>query len=369
MEDLLNLMLFYGFFLGLTLAAGHLFVKKEKKSRGLYTVSIFTMGLCLLNMALYSTRMIKNYEYFCTALLPVSYLGATTQYIRYRILITPGDGAAPNRWYYYIPSVAILFFVLVPAFHPGLDYDPDRIRFYPLLSAEFGRIDIYYKLLLALYPLLHLLHGMLFTISLADASFIWSRRNSELSLVISKSLYVCGILICLASYFALAGGIISLELVKAGTFVGACSMLLTYIFAARYPRFSLRLHEEVRNYGYMKSKVRGLDVDEIIGRMDNAMRAGRAYAVEGVTIRSMAAELGLTVHQLSEILNKHMGKNFNSYVNGFRIEEAKNLLVEKPDMSIIEISGEVGFSSSSMFSTVFSKIVGMSPREYRKNEL
>lgn len=366
MEDLLNLMLFYGFFLGVTLAAGHFFVKKEKKSRDFYTVSIFAMGLCLLNMALYSTRMIKYYEYYCTALLPVSYFAATTQYIRYRILITPVDRPAPNRWYYYIPSAAVLLFVLVPALHPALDYDPDLIRFYPLISPEFMQSGLYYKLLLALYPSLHLFHGTLFTISLAGASFIWSRKNSEISFVISKSLYICGFLICLASVFAFAGGIFSLGLVKAGTFIGSCSMLLTYIFAVRYPKFSVRLHEEVRSYGYMKSKVGGLDVRSIITKLENAMRLERAYAVEGITIRSMAAELGLTVHQLSEILNKHMGKNFNSYVNGFRIDEAKRLLAENPGMSIIQISGEVGFSSSSIFSTVFSKIEGISPREYRK---
>lgn len=366
MEDLLNLMLFYGFFLGVTLAAGNLFVKKEKKSSGLYTVSIFAMGLCLLNMALYSTRMITNYEYFCTALLPAAYFGATTQYIRYRILITPGDEPVPNNWYYYIPTVAVLVIVLVPAFHPGLNYEPDKLRFYPLISPEFMQTGLYYKVLLALYPLLHLLHGTSFTISLAGASFIWSRKNRELSFVISKSLYICGFLICLASVLALAGGLFSLALVKAGTFVGGCSMLLTYIFAVRYPKFSVKLREEVRSYGYVKSKVMGLDVRGIISKLEHAMKAERAFAVEGITIKSMAVELDLTVHQLSEILNNHMGMNFNSYINRYRIEEAKKLLGEKPEMSIIEISGEVGFSSSSMFSTVFSKSEGISPREYRR---
>ncbi len=366
MEDLLNLMLFYGFFLGITLAIGHLSLKKEKKSGYLYTVSIFTMGLCLLNMALYSTRMIRYYEYYCTALLPVSYFATASQYVRYKILITPGDQHTSHNWSYYLPAIIVFFIILIPALNSDLDYNPNMIRFYPVLNSEFKELQLYYKILLLLYPLLSILHFILFSLSLIDASFIWNRKNSHQNLIVFKSLYVCGLLICLSSCFAFAGCLYSLNLVKAGIFIGTTGMLLTYIFAVRYPKFSIKLHEEVQRYRYMKSKIKGLDVIEIIGKLEHAMKIERAYAVEGITIRDMATELGVTVHQLSEILNNHMGKNFNSYINSYRIEESKKLLLEKPEMSIIVISGDVGFSSSSMFSTIFSKIEGLSPREFRK---
>ncbi len=369
MNDMLNLMLFFGFFLGVTLAIGNLALKKERKRSDFYTVSIFMMGLWLLNIALYSTGMIKNYGHICTALLPFSYFAAASQYIRYDILVSLNPGRSRLQAMVYIPAAAVTVIVLVPAFSSTIEYNEEMLRFTPILSGEFTLMPAYFRSVLLLYPLLHLYHVVLFSAPLFRTSFIWSRRHSGQQLVLSKASYICALVICLSSAVAGIGSLFSLSVIRLGLFLGNNAMLLTFIFAMRYPEFRIKLHEEVKKYSYIKSKTTGLDVPGIIGRLEKAMTAERAYAVEGITIKTMATELGITVHQLSEILNRQMGKNFNSYINGYRISEAKRLLVEKPDMSIIEISGEIGFSSSSMFSTIFSKTEGISPRDFRKQRL
>lgn len=366
MNDIFNLMLFYGFFLGVTLAIGNLAIKREKKRSDYYALSLFMMGLLMLNIALYSTGMIRNYEYICTALLPVSYIAAAIQLIRYNILVSLEPVTKKQYSAYYLPSVAVTVIILIPLFSSTLSYDKNLLRFTPLLSDEFKNLPAYYKGVIFLYPFLHIFHSTLFLIPLFRMSFIWNRKYSDRQLVLSKASYICGMFICLASLVICIGSFFSMNIIKLGLFIGNNSMLLTFIFAMRYPEFRIQLHEEVKTYSYIKSKITGLNIQDIIIRLEAAMNEERAYAVEGITIKTMAAELDITVHQLSEILNRHMGQNFNSYINNFRIAEAKRLLIEKPEMTIIEISGEVGFSSSSMFSTQFSKTEGISPRDYRK---
>jgi len=369
MDNFINLILFYGFFLGVTLAIGNLALKRSKKRSDLYTVSIFMMGLWLLNIALYSTRMIKNYEYICTALIPFSYIAATSQYIRYNILVSLKPVTKKKNSVYYIPAIAVTIIILIPLFSNNLDYTAEFLRFTPLLTDEFLTLPKYYKIVILLYPLLHFYHVILFSVPLYRTSFIWSKKHSGQQLVLSKASYLCCLFICISSVVAGIGTLFSFNIIKLGLFLGNNAMLLTFIFAMRYPEFRIKLHEEVKTYSYIKSKIKGLNVPVIINRLEKAMNEQRAYAVEGITIKTMATELNITVHQLSEILNRHMGKNFNSYINNYRIDEAKKLLIERPDMSIIDVSGEVGFSSSSMFSTLFSKREGISPRDYRKQKL
>ncbi|HPD77772.1 MAG TPA: helix-turn-helix domain-containing protein, partial [Spirochaetota bacterium] len=93
------------------------------------------------------------------------------------------------------------------------------------------------------------------------------------------------------------------------------------------------------------------------------------FADEDISLKKLADELDITTHQLSQILNEKIKKNFNTFINEFRVEEAKSLLVEEADRSILSISLAVGFNSYTTFCTTFSKYTGMSPSNYRKRFL
>ena len=59
--------------------------------------------------------------------------------------------------------------------------------------------------------------------------------------------------------------------------------------------------------------------------------------------------------------------NLREYINQLRIEEAKRLLLST-SMSISEIASYVGYFNISYFSTVFHKLVGVSPFDWRNDE-
>jgi AraC-like DNA-binding protein len=67
------------------------------------------------------------------------------------------------------------------------------------------------------------------------------------------------------------------------------------------------------------------------------------------------------------VLNTSIGKNFFQFVNAYRVEEVKRMLVDPKNLYSIEAIGyECGFSSKSSFYKEFKRITGMTPAEYKK---
>ena len=86
-----------------------------------------------------------------------------------------------------------------------------------------------------------------------------------------------------------------------------------------------------------------------------------------INLEKLALKLGVTRHQLSQVLNEHAGLNFFEYINQRRIEEAKTLLLttSKKELNIIEIAYKVGYSNKVTFNNTFKKHTGMTPSEFR----
>jgi len=69
---------------------------------------------------------------------------------------------------------------------------------------------------------------------------------------------------------------------------------------------------------------------------------------------------------LSQFIHAEYDCSFYLFVNRYRVEEAKRLISENPDMKMADISANCGFSSPSVFSRTFTAIAGQSPREWGK---
>lgn len=67
---------------------------------------------------------------------------------------------------------------------------------------------------------------------------------------------------------------------------------------------------------------------------------------------------------LSQFINTEYGQTFFHWVSKLRIEEAKRIIAEQPDLKIQDIAQRSGFSSPSAFSRVFFRETGVSPRKW-----
>lgn len=118
---------------------------------------------------------------------------------------------------------------------------------------------------------------------------------------------------------------------------------------------------------YVKSKLNSVNTEESLAKLESWMRATKPYLDEKLDLEIASRAVGLTVQQTSELLNSKLGISFRSYLNSFRITEAKKFLIEKPEMSILSIAYATGFGSKTAFNVEFKKATGLSPVQYRKS--
>lgn len=164
------------------------------------------------------------------------------------------------------------------------------------------------------------------------------------------------------------GGTIALSLpaLKIINLLVSMVILCFYLLSQRYPYLVQYGTVHVSSESYSKSYLNGLDLDNLGKQLGVMMLQEKLYCDEDLTLPRLSQSLGVTQHQLSQFLNQHYNKNFNSYVNGFRIEDAKKLLVNEPDRNTLSIALSVGFNSYSAFHSAFRKTTGVSPAEFRK---
>lgn len=106
-----------------------------------------------------------------------------------------------------------------------------------------------------------------------------------------------------------------------------------------------------------------------LAKLDDAMGAGEAWRKEGLTIGTLAEQVGIPEHRLRRLINDHLGeRNFASYVNARRIDAAKRLLREpaRAQDSVSAIAFDLGFASLGPFNRAFKEATGQTPSEWRK---
>jgi AraC-like DNA-binding protein len=106
-----------------------------------------------------------------------------------------------------------------------------------------------------------------------------------------------------------------------------------------------------------------------IAAIERAMRVERIYRRDGLTIAQLAAHLRMTEHRLRRLINQGLGhRNFNAFLNGWRIGDAKEALHDpaQATVPILTIALDAGFSSLGPFNRAFKAETGMTPTEYRR---
>ncbi len=107
----------------------------------------------------------------------------------------------------------------------------------------------------------------------------------------------------------------------------------------------------------------------LITRIESAMQAG-IWRNEGLTISALAQEVDAPEHRVRKAINQGLGhRNFSSFINQSRIQEAKRRLRAPADLetTVLEIAYAVGFSSLGPFNRAFREATKQSPTEYRRS--
>ncbi len=131
------------------------------------------------------------------------------------------------------------------------------------------------------------------------------------------------------------------------------------------------VQDAVQNVKYAASTLPLNEKNRILEKLQQYIISEKPYLEPELTLNMLAAQLSLKPKILSQVINELLQQNFFEFVNFYRIEEAKKLLTNPKDkkITVLEVMYEVGFNSKSSFNTLFKKSTGLTPSDFKKQNM
>lgn len=151
-------------------------------------------------------------------------------------------------------------------------------------------------------------------------------------------------------------------------------LIMTFVFSQRIFRLSADATSLISSEGAASKKPRkngrsngGVD-PSLLADIKQTMEEGKLYTQTGLTIAELAKSLSIQEYKLRRIINQQMRfRNFNQFLNNYRIEDACTRLRET-NTPISTIALDVGYASLSVFNKAFKERYGVTPSEFRNTE-
>jgi AraC-like DNA-binding protein len=107
----------------------------------------------------------------------------------------------------------------------------------------------------------------------------------------------------------------------------------------------------------------------LIEKLQQYMKNEKPFLDPELSLSTLAKAMGINRNQLSQLINAGIGENFYDFINKYRVEEVKRLMVDpqKQNYNLLGMALEAGFKSKSTFNLIFKRFTGLTPTEYRKN--
>ncbi|EDP71320.1 Phenazine biosynthesis PhzC/PhzF protein [Flavobacteriales bacterium ALC-1] len=106
-----------------------------------------------------------------------------------------------------------------------------------------------------------------------------------------------------------------------------------------------------------------LQLESIASKLTNLMVEEKAFKNPDITLSSLSKDIGEKSYLTTKCLNTVFEKNFNDFVNGYRIEELKSLLRDPKNnnFTLLSLAFEAGFNSKASFNRAVKKLTGRPP--------
>jgi len=178
------------------------------------------------------------------------------------------------------------------------------------------------------------------------------------------AVYVGNLIIATAFFLALYG--FSWPYYISGTLVFSF-----FLYLLAYGYFNDKWFEQVSTQPvekYHNKKIDGSEASKLLKELDLLMLNKKIFTNPTLKLKTLADQLNIPSHQLSQLLNDNLGKGFKPFINEHRIKEACQLLGTKNQLSLEGIGYEVGFRSKSTFFTTFKRLTNRTPAQYKEQK-
>jgi len=147
---------------------------------------------------------------------------------------------------------------------------------------------------------------------------------------------------------------------------------ITYKLISSPSTFSVAVNtpeikSQFANVKYANSGLTKVESLRILTQLQHTIDVDKIFAQHDITLDDVSKKLGARKHHLSQVINENYQRSFTDLVNTWRLNEARSRLVDPAshNQKISTIAYDVGFSSDSVFTTMFKKKFGVTPSAYR----
>jgi AraC-like DNA-binding protein len=145
--------------------------------------------------------------------------------------------------------------------------------------------------------------------------------------------------------------------------VGALSFSFILLIVCLLVAFKIK--NKVTKEKYIDKSIDKNEADELINQLNELMNSEELYKNSVITMPQIAKRLGMSTPRFSQLLNDNLNKSFPVFINEFRIEAAKVMILSDKKQTLETISEQCGFNSQSTFYNAFKKQTNLTPAKYK----
>lgn len=143
-------------------------------------------------------------------------------------------------------------------------------------------------------------------------------------------------------------------------------LFVWYFYVIRFPDSFRRYREEVEEGHQRRNSLEDSEAEIIAGRLDRLVSEQKIFCDPRLDLEFLAARVQIPSYRLSMYFNSQLNLRFSVWLNGLRVEYAKEQLLLRPDDKVLDIAFESGYSTKSIFYSQFRNAVGLTPAQFRQ---
>ncbi len=121
-----------------------------------------------------------------------------------------------------------------------------------------------------------------------------------------------------------------------------------------------------RSSKYEKSSLKYDQAKAYALQIEKFMEVSKPYLNNELRMQEFAGMVKIPPHHVSQVINEHLNTTFFDFINRYRVDEAKRLILAEPKSSLLEIAFKAGFNNKTSFNNAFKKFTSQTPAEFRK---
>ncbi len=120
---------------------------------------------------------------------------------------------------------------------------------------------------------------------------------------------------------------------------------------------------------YDKSRLGPDNSKALFKKIKNLLVEENLFLEPSISIKTISKKLSKSSKEISQSVNENAQQNFREFVNHYRIERAKKLLIDVENKKMSTIAYDSGFGTVTAFNVAFKKITNLTPSEYRRKNI